>query len=153
MIALVASCLAGMLVWQATDPPDIARTWSGTEWGIVEAAATKTADAAAAALVAAAQAAEGEGGTASGTLLEFLTKYPQQREQTERELKAMTARQFEAIAESRQFRFDKTTSEGEPRYYLPTGDGHTVIVMFRDGKWSGIQRIRGEHRPDPAVGD
>lgn len=95
-------------------------------------------------------AVNGEGKTESGPTLEFLTEFPKHREQTEGELKALTAPQFEAVAKARKLGFEKTTREGDPRYYLPTGDGHTVIVMFRDGKWSGIQRIRGEQHPEPA---
>ena len=145
MIALLVTSVLGLFLWQATDPSDLSGTWPADE-----AAATRHANAAAAAIAAA--ATDGEGGSASGPLLEFLIKYPKQREQTERELKALTAPQFEAAAKDRKLRFDKTTKEGNPRYYLLTGDGHTVIVMFRDGKWSGIQRIRGEHRPDPEKG-
>ena len=145
MITLLVTCVLGMFLWQATDPPDISGPGPADA-----AAATQRANSAAAAIAEA--AAGGEAGVESGPLLEFLIKYPKQREQTERELKALTAPQFEAAAKDRKLRFAKTTEEGNPKYYLPTGDGHTVIVMFRDGKWSGIQRIRGEHRPDPEKG-
>jgi uncharacterized protein (TIGR03067 family) len=112
--------------------------------------ATRSAAAAAAAL--AAEKTAGEDGAATGPL-EFLAEFPNHREQTERELKGLTAPQFEEAVKARKLRFEKTTKEGDPKYYLPTGDGHTVIVMFRGGRWSGIQRIRGEDRPDPAKGE
>ncbi len=110
-------------------------------------AAVQSANAAAAVLVE--QAKVSEGGAESGPL-KFLAEYPKQREQTEGELKALTAPQFEAAANARKLRFEKSEKDGDPKYYFPTGDGHTVIVMFRDGKWSGIQRIRGEQHPEPA---
>jgi hypothetical protein len=58
----------------------------------------------------------------------------------------MTETEFLAIVESLQLKVRKTTADGTRTYSIPTGDGHTVIVMFRKGslKCTGIQRLRGE---------
>lgn len=124
-----------LYVWKRAEP-----SAAGKE------AAVRSANAAGVAIVEAAIISEG---TAESGPLEFLADYPNQREQTEGELKALTAPQFEAAAKARKLRFEKMTKDGDPKYYIPTGDGHSVIVMFRDGKWSGIQRIRGEQHLNP----
>ncbi len=125
-----------LYVWKRAEPSSASKE-----------AAVQSLNAAAAVLVE--QAKVSEGGAENGPL-KFLAEYPKQREQTEGELNALTAPQFEAAAKARKLRFEKSEKDVDPKYYFSTGDGHTVIVMFRDGKWSGIQRIRGEGRPDPA---
>lgn len=78
-------------------------------------------------------------------MLDLLTRYPQHNAQTVEELKQLSAAQFEAVAVLRDLPFQKATgSEGESRFHFTTGDGHTVIVMFRNNQWAGVQRVRGE---------
>jgi beta-lactamase regulating signal transducer with metallopeptidase domain/NADPH-dependent 7-cyano-7-deazaguanine reductase QueF-like protein len=59
----------------------------------------------------------------------------------------MTRKEFLALAERHKLKF----RESGGTYRVPTGDGHTVLVMFRKGsdKCTGIQRLRGEDTPEP----
>jgi beta-lactamase regulating signal transducer with metallopeptidase domain len=83
--------------------------------------------------------------------LELLAPYPKLHELS----LDMTERQFLAIADRQKLKWRKAADGGRTNYFVPTGDGHTVIVMFGngDGKCSGIQRVRGEDLPDRAHAD
>lgn len=72
--------------------------------------------------------------------LEFLKPYPKLYELSFE----MTGVEFLSIAQREKLKIG--TSEDGESYFIPTGDGHTVIVMFGNNgdKCSGIQRIRGE---------
>lgn len=83
--------------------------------------------------------------------LEFLASYPRLHGLS----LDMTEKQFLAIAEKQELKPRKTADGGSTQYLIPTGDGHTVIVMFGKGssKCTGIQRIRGEEAPQRVNGD
>jgi beta-lactamase regulating signal transducer with metallopeptidase domain len=73
--------------------------------------------------------------------LEFLAPYPRLYGLSLN----MTEPQFLALAGRQKLTARKSTAGGGTRYFVPTGDGHTVIVMFgNEGKCKGIQRVRGE---------
>jgi beta-lactamase regulating signal transducer with metallopeptidase domain len=59
----------------------------------------------------------------------------------------MTRKEFLELAKRHKLKF----RESGGTYRVPTGDGHTVLVMFRKGsdKCTGIQRLRGEDPPEP----
>jgi hypothetical protein len=83
--------------------------------------------------------------------LEFLVPYPKLHGLS----LGMTEPQFLAIAGRQQLKARKSTAGGSTTYFVPTGDGHTVIVMFGNdgGKCRGIQRVRGEDPPGGAHPD
>jgi hypothetical protein len=87
----------------------------------------------------------GKSATAKG--LEFLASYPKLQGLS----LDMTEKDFVALAERENLGPRKTSVDGGTQYRVPTGDGHTVIVMFGKGaeKCTGIQRIRGDD-PTPA---
>lgn len=78
--------------------------------------------------------------------LEFLKPYPKLHGLS---LKMSEAR-FKALARRESLTLQTTpprmTAENvvESRYAVPTGDGHSVLVMFRNGQCHGIQRVRGD---------
>ncbi|MEM7559599.1 MAG: M56 family metallopeptidase, partial [Planctomycetota bacterium] len=74
--------------------------------------------------------------------LDFLDAFPRfdefSLEMTEAEFKEITRRE----------QLDFSRSEDGASYYIPTGDGHTLIVMFGNNgrKCSGLQLVRGESK-------
>ncbi|MCA9175199.1 MAG: M48 family metalloprotease [Planctomycetales bacterium] len=79
--------------------------------------------------------------------LEFLAGYP---ELAELRLE-MTHAEFMEIVSRRKLIAEST--DAGSTYTMPTGDGHTVLVMFKGGQCSGIQRLRGEmERKQPLQG-
>jgi beta-lactamase regulating signal transducer with metallopeptidase domain len=73
--------------------------------------------------------------------LEFLKPYKQLHGLS----LGMTRKEFLELADRHKLEFRKS----DDAYRIPTGDGHTVLVMFRKGsdKCTGIQRIRGGEDP------
>jgi hypothetical protein len=63
----------------------------------------------------------------------------------------MTEQQFLAIADRQKLKLGKSTDGGSTTFAVATGDGHTVIVTFRNGKCGGIQRLRGEDPPEAQI--
>lgn len=80
--------------------------------------------------------------------LEFLASYPKLQGLS----LDMTEQQFLLIVKNQKLQPRKTAAGGGTQYHIATGDGHTVIVMFRNNepKCTGIQRVRGENPPEPA---
>lgn len=77
--------------------------------------------------------------------LEFLTPYPQLHGLSLQ----MAEKEFRDFIERHDIKSRKISEGGKRRYRIPLGDGHTLIVMFRDdGNCAGMQRVRGED-PDP----
>jgi beta-lactamase regulating signal transducer with metallopeptidase domain/WD40 repeat protein/HEAT repeat protein len=88
---------------------------------------------------------EPKAATAPPKGLEFLQPYPNLHGLS----LSMTEAQFRALAAKGKLTLQMAPREGDDsRYAIPTGDGHTVVVTFKSGKCSGIQRIRGEERAD-----
>ncbi len=57
----------------------------------------------------------------------------------------MTEPQFLEIVKQQELKTRKTVEGEKVTHRIALGDGHTLIVMFdKDGKCSGIQRVRGE---------
>ena len=89
----------------------------------------------------------GEPGAANPTApykgLKFLKPYPKLHGLSFE----MTRDQFLRMA--KQKKIDLWVTPGEDDYWIPTGDDHTVIVMFGNNgdKCSGIQRLRGKFEP------
>ncbi|MFN0130745.1 MAG: M56 family metallopeptidase [Verrucomicrobiales bacterium] len=82
--------------------------------------------------------------------LEFLKPYPKLHGLS----LDMTEARFKAIVRAGQLAAQSTLSDGgKRRYAIPTGDEHVVVVMFDNGKCSGIQRIRGENGPQKVTFD
>ncbi|MCI0681104.1 MAG: DUF1559 domain-containing protein [Gemmataceae bacterium] len=90
------------------------------------------------------------GATAPPKGLEFLEAYPKLHGLS----LGMTEQQFLEMAGKEKLAPRKTTGGGGTQYHIGTGDGHTVIVMFRDGepRCTGIQRVRGEDLPERGGG-
>jgi hypothetical protein len=81
--------------------------------------------------------------------LEFLAAYPKFFGLS----LEMTEPQFLDIVANQKLKAIKNSSSDGTKYLVPTGDGHTVIVMFGhfDNKCGGIQRVRGEAADDGKV--
>ena len=81
--------------------------------------------------------------------LQFLAQYQQLRELS----LEMTEKEFLAIVVTRKLKVRKATTDGTRTYSIATGDGHTVIVMFRkdSDKCTGIQRLRSGEEADGAA--
>ena len=104
------------------------------------AAAADKADTAAKAAEAAAKAAEAEAAS-NRKGLEFLKRYPKFGGLS----LDMTEPEFKALVKQNGLSINAENHDGRgASYWIATGDGNTVIVMFREGQCSGIQRIRGE---------
>src|SRR5262245_5536836 len=86
--------------------------------------------------------------------LEFLAPYRKLHglslDMTEADFLALVAREKLSI---RIRKSDPPPPDGSVVYSTPTGDGHTVLVSFHDGKCGGIQRLRGDDTgvPDRAL--
>jgi beta-lactamase regulating signal transducer with metallopeptidase domain len=83
--------------------------------------------------------------TAPAKGLEFLAPYPKLHGLS----LSMSEAQFRTLAAKNKLTLQLSPRDGDQsRYAIPTGDGHTVLVMFKSGNCKGIQRIRGEERVD-----
>jgi Leucine-rich repeat (LRR) protein len=80
--------------------------------------------------------------------LEFLATYPKLKDLS----LAMTEKEFLDIARNQKLKLHIDLGNEGSKYQLATGDGHTLIVMFRNygEPCTGIQRIRGEQMKEPA---
>lgn len=80
--------------------------------------------------------------------LEFLMPYPK----LHRLSLDMSEQQFLEIIRKQDLKTHKTAQGETFQFRIALGDGHTLIVMFRqDGSCSGIQRVRGEDAADENV--
>lgn len=83
-------------------------------------------------------------GTAPSIGLEFLSTYPKLHGIS----LEMTEKQFLEMIKENDLNIRKLETDQGTSYHIPTGDDHTVIVMFKKNsdKCCGIQRVRGEDR-------
>ncbi len=116
-----------------------------------EAAKTTAARKAAREAVEKLQAAQARRNAPPTLGLEFLASYPKLRELS----LAMTEKEFLEIAWKEKLKLHVDLGKEGSKYQLATGDGHTLIVMFRNygEPCTGIQRIRGGEAKEPAQSD